>query len=133
MHKFKLYIFIFIYMFITCMSVNCNDAEINWRKITDYAYVDFDGIIGVEDVYGYKFLLKAYNKGQYENINGENVSYTISSYTIDCEKHKYKIGTIDSYDKNDKFINGDYNRYAKFQPIVEGTAISKMSQKLCRL
>ena len=39
----------------------------------------------------------------------------------------YKIGVIDSYAEDGSFVNGDYNKYAKFRPIVLGTAISNVA------
>lgn len=106
--------------------------DMHWVQLDANNYVNLDGIVGVEDIYGFSFLLKSYNKGQYEPVNGKKIWYTLSQYTIDCSKRKYKIGVIDSYGYSDNFVNGDYNRYAKFQPIVEGTAIDIISNKLCR-
>lgn len=106
--------------------------DIQWTMLDANNYVNLEGIVGVEDIYGFSFLLKSYNKGQYEPVNGKEIWYTLSQYTIDCSKRKYKIGVIDSYGYSDNFVNGDYNRYAKFQPIVEGTAIDIISNKLCR-
>lgn len=103
-----------------------------WQSVAPNNYIDPEGIVGTTDIYGFTFLLKAYNKGQYEPINGKKISYTLSQYTIDCEKHTYKIGVMDSYGQNDEFITGDYNRFANFQPIVSGTAVSAIAQKLCR-
>ena len=42
------------------------------------------------------------------------------------------VGVIDSYGYQDNFVNGDYNKYAKFQPIAEGTAVSEVAKRLCR-
>ncbi len=106
--------------------------ETQWVKVADNNYINPDGVIGLEDIYGFSFLLKAYNKGQYEPVNGRKISYTISQYTLDCGKQKYKIGTIDSYGNKDNFINGDYNRYAQFQPIIQGSAVGEVAKKLCR-
>ncbi len=103
-----------------------------WTKIDETSYTDFDNIVGLEDIYGYSFLLKTYNKGQFEPINGRNILYAISQYEIDCRKNSYKIGTIDSYDEDDAFVYGDYNRFSEFQPIVEGSSVSIISKKLCR-
>lgn len=108
------------------------DGNTQWGQLDSNNYVNLEGIVGVEDIYGFSFLLKSYNKGQYEPVNGKEIWYTLSQYTIDCSKRKYKIGVIDSYGYSDNFVNGDYNRYAKFQPIVEGTAIDIISNKLCR-
>ena len=60
------------------------------------------------------------------------IFYTLAQYTIDCAKRSYKIGVMDSYGKQDNFITGDYNKYAEFQPIVGGTAVSNVYKKLCR-
>lgn len=106
--------------------------DMQWIQLDSNNYVNADGIVGTEDIYGFSFLLKSYNKGQYEPVNGKKIYYTLSQYTIDCSKRKYKIGVIDSYGYSDNFVNGDYNRYAKFQPVVEGTAIDIISKKLCR-
>ena len=54
-------------------------------------------------------------------------------YEINCLKHTYKIGTIDSYDDEGDFVNGDYNKYAQFQPIVQGTAIDVLASRLCKI
>jgi len=105
----------------------------NWKRIAPNNYVDMDAVVGLENIYGYSFLLKSYNKGQYEPMNGKQVHYTLSQNEIDCAKKKYKIGIIDSYDENDNFINGDYNKYAEFQPIVSGTAMYEIAKSLCRL
>ena len=112
--------------------VSFGQDEVEWKKVAENNYINPETIIGAEDVYGYIFMLKAYNKGQYEPINGKIISYTLSQYTIDCSRNSYKIGLMDSYDIQGNFVNGDYNRYAKFQPIVSGTAVSAVSQKLCR-
>ena len=81
----------------------------------------------------YLLLLKTYNKGQFEPIDNRKIAYTISSYTIDCDNFLYKIGTIDSYSIENDFITGDYNKYAKFQPIVTGSDIGEISNKLCKV
>ena len=104
----------------------------SWQYVAPNNYIDRDGIVGLRDRYGFSFLLKSYNKGQYEPINGRHIYYTLSQYELDCLKKRYKIGVIDSYDKEDGFVNGDYNRYAEFQPIVSGTAVFEVSKKLCR-
>lgn len=109
-----------------------NSAESGWKRVSDSSFIDEDGIMGAEDIYGFSFLLKSYNKGQYEPVNDKKISYTLAQYTIDCGKQTYKIGVIDSYDKQGNFVSGDYNRFAKFQPIVQGTSISNVYQKLCR-
>lgn len=103
-----------------------------WKRVDENSYIDSDGIVGAEDIYGFTFLLKSYNKGQYEPVNGKFILYTLAQYTIDCAKRSYKIGVMDSYGKQDNFITGDYNKYAEFQPIVGGTAVSNVYKKLCR-
>ena len=130
----KKYVLIFLIILLTLIPAGSEQTEeaSRWTKVTEYNYVDTDGIMGLEDIYGFSFLLKSYNKGQYEPVNGKFISYTIGQYTIDCQKHTYKIGVMDSYGKNDNFINGDYNRYATFQPIIQGTAVSEISKMLCR-
>lgn len=103
-----------------------------WKRVDENSYIDSDGIVGAEDIYGFTFFLKSYNKGQYEPVNGKFIFYTLAQYTIDCAKRSYKIGVMDSYGKQDNFITGDYNKYAEFQPIVGGTAVSNVYKKLCR-
>ena len=105
-------------LFILCtLPVSTKESE-EWEHIAPNNYVYKEGINGLENIYGYSFLIKSYNKGQYE---------------INCAKKTYKIGVLDSYDENDNFINGDYNKYAQFQPVVEGTAIYVMTTKLCKI
>ena len=113
------------------MPVMSVESE-EWEHIAPNNYVYKDGINGLENIYGYSFLLKAYNKGQYEPINGRQILYTLNQYEINCAKRTYKIGFMDSYDDEGDFISGDYNKYATFQPIVEGTAVYEVSKKLCR-
>ena len=127
----KRFFVILLIMFFLLPVYGVQD-EIEWKKVAENSYINPDGIMGVEDIYGYSFLLKSYNKGQYESVNGKKINYTLSQYTIDCVKNKYKIGMIDSYGYDDNFINGDYNRYALFQPIVGGTAVSAVAKELCR-
>lgn len=115
-----------------CFELRAAEEDILWEKVADNNYINPEGITGADDRYGFTFLLKSYNKGQYEPVNGKNISYTLSRYTIDCGKYTYKIGVMDSYGANDNFIIGDYNRYAKFQPIVEGTVVGAVAKKLCR-
>lgn len=128
MKRFFIYLNIVLLLFIGLKSA----ALDNWTRVTPNNYVDYEDVIGLQDRYGFSFLLKSYNKGQYEPIGGRQIKYTLSQYEIDCQKHAYKIGIIDSYDDDDIFVNGDYNRYAEFQPIVTGTAVSAISSKLCR-
>ncbi len=121
-------------LFLTSIAGICseNSEDSSWKRVSDNNYIDSDGIVGTEDMYGFSFLLKSYNKGQYEPVNGKNVWYTLSQYTIDCGRKTYKIGVMDSYGYKNNFINGDYNKYAQFQPIVQGTAVSAVANKLCR-
>lgn len=129
-----LYLCLFIIV-LTGTFVCAQDKEnniINWQQVSDNNFIDPDGIVGTEDIYGFTFILKSYNKGQYEPINGREIQYTLSQYTIDCLKNRYKIGVIDSYDKFGHFVNGDYNKYAKFQPIVSGTAVGAVAKNLCK-
>lgn len=129
----NLLILLFI-LFLTSIAGICseNNEDSSWKRVSDNNYIDSDGIVGTEDMYGFSFLLKSYNKGQYEPVNGKNVWYTLSQYTIDCGRKTYKIGVMDSYGYKNNFINGDYNKYAQFQPIVQGTAVSAVANKLCR-
>lgn len=115
-----------------CCYAHGDTIEQQWKRVSENVYIDPDGIIGTEDIYGFSFLLKSLNKGQYEPVYGKDIWYTISQYTIDCSKHAYKIGVIDSYGYENQFINGDYNSLAKFQPIVKDTAVSVVAGKLCK-
>lgn len=128
MRKIWLLVILFILFVLPVWSKETSD----WEHIAPNNYVYKDGIMGLENIYGYSFLLKSYNKGQYEPVNGKQVHYTLGQYEINCAKRTYKIGVLDSYDENDIFINGDYNKYAQFQPVVEGTAIYVMTTKLCK-
>jgi len=128
----KRIIIIFLLLVVGSYTYARSGDDINWQKLSENNYINPDGIIGTDDIYGYSFIIKSYNKGQYERVNGNDVWYTLSQYTIDCSKMKYKIGMIDSYGYEDNFVNGDYNRYAKFQPIASGTAVSEAAKKLCR-
>lgn len=123
-------------LFFLCSMISIVFAQseeyTEWKRVDENSYIDSDGIVGAEDIYGFTFLLKSYNKGQYEPVNGKFIFYTLAQYTIDCAKRSYKIGVMDSYGKQDNFITGDYNKYAEFQPIVGGTAVSNVYKKLCR-
>ena len=122
-------------VFVLLLSLHISEARDvpnQWRQIADNSFLNTSTIFGTDDIYGFTFMLKAYNKGQYEPINGKNIAYTVSQYTVDCGNLTYKIGVIDSYSKDGNFINGDYNRYAKFRPIVIGTSVDKVSKNLCR-
>lgn len=126
---------LFIAFYVSSISlVIANESGVNdmWKWVAENNYIFEDGIVGTEDIYGFTFLLKSYNKGQYEPVNGNKIQYTLSQYTIDCEEKSYKIGVIDSYGYHDNFVAGDYNKYAEFQPIVQGTAVSAVYKKLCR-
>ena len=123
-------------LFFLCLMTSIVFAQseeyTEWKRVDENSYIDSDGIVGAEDIYGFTFLLKSYNKGQYEPVNGKFIFYTLAQYTIDCAKRSYKIGVMDSYGRQDNFITGDYNKYAEFQPIVGGTAVSNVYKKLCR-
>lgn len=127
---FLVILFILFYGF--SVALYAAEEGVLWEKVSDNNYINPDGITGTEEMYGFTFLLKSYNKGQYEPVNGKKISYTIGRYSIDCGRYTYKIGVIDSYGSNDNFITGDYNRYAKFQPIIDGTAVEAVAKKLCR-
>lgn len=131
MKKILVLIILFI---VSSVTASCSEdtSETPWKKVTDNNYIYEDGIVGTEEIYGFTFLLKSYNKGQYEAVNGKNIWYTLSQYTINCGEMTYKIGVMDSYSYQDRFIFGDYNKYAAYQPIVSGTAISAVANKLCR-
>lgn len=129
----KLVLLFLIVFFVSGLVVRSQDVDDTvWQQVTENNYVDFSGVVGTENMYGFTFILKSYNKGQYEPIHGVKIKYTLSQYTIDCLKNKYKIGVMDSYGYNNNFVNGDYNRYATFQPIVKGTAVDAVASKLCR-
>jgi hypothetical protein len=132
MKKVLLILLILFIGFMPAFSAQSEQDEDEWMKVGENSFVNLDGITGLEDIYGFSFLIKAYNKGQYEPVNGKKIWYTLSQYTIDCAKNKYKIGIIDSYGFKNNFVNGDYNRYAAFQPIVQGTAVSAVAKELCR-
>lgn len=117
---------------VTSIVFAQSEEYTEWKRVDENSYIDSDGIVGAEDIYGFTFLLKSYNKGQYEPVNGKFIFYTLAQYTIDCAKRSYKIGVMDSYGKQDNFITGDYNKYAEFQPIVGGTAVSNVYKTLCR-
>jgi len=132
MKKIALLLIILLISFMPAISAQEDTDDTEWQKVAENSYVNLEGITGTEDIYGFSFLIKAYNKGQYEPVNGKKIWYTLSQYTIDCAKQKYKIGLIDSYGFKNNFVNGDYNRYATFQPIVQGTAVSAVAKELCR-
>ena len=109
-----------------------DDDGSTWTKVGKNSYIDYSSVVGLEDFYGFSILLKSYNKGQYEPVNGKPISYTLGQYKINCLKQTYQIGMLDSYDKNDNFVNGDYNKYSEFRPIIEDTTISEVAKYLCR-
>ncbi len=129
----KRLVLIFVFLFCAVAVAYSSEDDVQWQSVAPNSFINTDGIMGLEDIYGFSFMLKSFNKGQYEPVMGKPVWYTISQYTIDCSKQTYKIGVIDSYGYEDNFVNGDYNRYAKFQPIVHGTAVSAVYSKLCRI
>ena len=124
----KLCILFFFLVFFAGYSL-AQDGVV-WRRVDENNFINPDGIVGTPE--GFTFMLKAFNKGQYEPVNGRRINYTISQYTLDCKNLEYKIGVIDSYDYEDNFVNGDYNRYAKFQPIVSGTAVGEVAKLYCK-
>lgn len=121
------------FIFICSMTLVFANEEIEWRRVAPNNYIYEDGIMGTDYMYGFSFLLKSFNKGQYEPINGKKISYTLNQYEINCLKRSYKIGLMDSYDEEGNFIYGDYNKYAQFQPIVEGTAVYEVYKNLCKM
>ncbi len=131
----KNYILILVIFILSALAAYSEQVveDTTWKQVAQNIFINPEGIVGTEDIYGFTFVLKSFNKGQYEPINGRDVFYTMSRYTIDCSKNTYKIGVIDSYDKQGNFIYGDYNKYAKFQPIVQGTAVANVALKLCRM
>ena len=118
-------------LFMAFFPVVVMGSSLVWERVDDNSFINLQSIITSYERDEISFMLKAYNKGQYEAINGQNVDYTISQYTIDCMDKMYKIGVIDSYSEYGSFVNGDYNRYAKFRPIVSGTAVSNVADKFC--
>ncbi len=124
----RLAVVFFLVLFVSASYVCC--AEPGWYRIDNNNYYDPETVDDIEN--GYSFLLKAYNKGQYEPVNGRKILYTLSHYEINCKDYTYKIGIMDSYDKEDGFVNGDYNKYSEFQPVVEGSAVGYVFKKLCR-
>ncbi|MBQ8460108.1 hypothetical protein IJ541_08425 [bacterium] len=125
----KIFAVIFILISVSCCFAQ--ESDTNWQKVAENNYINPDGIVNIEN-FKYSFLLKAYNKGQYEPMYGKKIWYTLSQYTLDCSEKTYKIGVIDSYGYEDNFINGDYNRYADFQPIVQGSAVGEVAKFLCK-
>ena len=124
--------FLSVYLIFLGCCACANVVEHTWTQVDYYSFIDFKTVIKESVENKYTFLLKSYNKGQYEPVNGLVVNYTISQYTIDCNQKSYKIGMIDSYSKEGDFVNGDYNRYAKFQPVVSGTAVYNVMNNLCK-
>ena len=123
-----------LFAFLILLPVSSKENEsAEWERVAPNNYVYKDTIAGTDGFYGFSFLLKSYNKGQYEPVNNRQILYTLGMYEINCLKHTYKIGTIDSYDDEGDFVNGDYNKYAQFQPIVQGTAIDVLASRLCKI
>lgn len=124
-----------MFLALICSTLSvcfANSDDTIWKRVDENSFIDSDAIVGTPDIYGFSFMLKSYNKGQYEPVNGKSIWYTLAQYTIDCGKSSYKIGVMDSYGREDNFITGDYNRFAQFQPIVGGTAVYNVYKKLCR-
>jgi hypothetical protein len=121
-----------VLLIFACALPTLSEDNTRWLKVADNNYINPEGIIGAENMYGYSFMLKSFNKGQYERVNNNDIWYTLGQYTINCGKYTYKIGTIDSYGYENNFVNGDYNRFAQFQPIAEGTAVSAVAKRLCK-
>jgi hypothetical protein len=115
-----------------CCCACANDLESVWKQVEYNSFINSETVIREADDNIYIFLLKSYNKGQYEPVNGVDVDYAISQYTVDCNQGLYKIGMIDSYSKEGNFVNGDYNRFAKFQPVVSGIAVYNVMKDLCK-
>ena len=129
----KKFLIILLTLLFVPVGVVYSQEKTQWQKVDENNYINLEGIAAQNDIYGYSFLLKSYNKGQYEPVFGKEILYTLSQYTVDCSNQTYKIGVIDSYGYNDNFINGDYNRYASFQPIIGGTAVNSVAKKLCKI
>ena len=127
--KFIIIILIFTNFGIPVLA-KTNDN--NWEQLDLYSFIDKSGIIDTNEFYGYSFLLKTFNKGQFEPIRNIPVSYTISQYLLNCSEKTYKIGVIDSYNNNGDFLYGDYNKFASFQPIIAGTTINEVQKLLCK-
>ena len=129
MKKFLFIIFGIFVLFNLWVYSIAQDSE--WTKLDENNYINLDTVIGATDFYGYSFLLKSYNKGQYESVNNKKIKYSLIQYEINCARKTYKIGIIDSYDAQDNFVYGDYNRYAKFQPIVNGSVADEVEKIIC--
>jgi hypothetical protein len=112
------------------LSVNAKETTYN-KLISGNSYINPSEIIKISDGI-YSFIIKAYNKGQYEPINGRFISYTLTEHVLNCTNSTYKLGIIDSYDEDDDFVNGDYNKYATFQPIIEGTSDEAVYKLICK-
>ena len=123
MKKFSMILVLLLFIVAGCSFAQDGVA---WRRVDENNFINPDGIVATSE--GYTFMLKAFNKGQYEPVNGKKINYTISQYSIDCENMEYKIGVIDSFGYEDNFVN----RYAKFQSIVSGTAVEKVAKHLCK-
>jgi hypothetical protein len=120
-------LFLFCLLFITAKA-----TETTYNKLISVnSYINPSEIVKISDG-NYSFILKAYNKGQYEPVNGRFIEYTLTEHIINCTNATYKLGLIDSYDKENNFVNGDYNRYATFQPIVQGTSVGDVYNLICK-
>jgi hypothetical protein len=120
-------ILFFVLMF---SAVNAQESEFV-KLVSQNSYINPKGIVRYPDG-TYSVIIKSYNKGQYEPINGRFISYTLSQHFIDCENSTYKLGLIDSYDDEDNFVNGDYNRYATFQPVIQGNSAGAVYNLICK-
>jgi hypothetical protein len=112
------------------LTANAKDSTYN-KLISENSYINPSEIIKISDG-TYSLIIKAYNKGQYEPINGSFISYTLTEHVINCTSSTYKLGIINSYDEDDDFVNGDYNKYATFQPIVPGTTDGDVYNFICK-
>ena len=71
---------LFIAFYVSSISlVIANESGVNdmWKWVAENNYIYEDGIVGTEDRYGFTFLLKSYNKGQYEHVNGNKIQLLI--------------------------------------------------------
>ena len=105
MKKYLLFMLICITSVQFALANSDTQTDDMWKWVAENNYIFEDGIVGTEDMYGFTFLLKSYNKGQYEPVNGNKIQYTLSQYTLDCGKGAYEIGVIDSYGYHDDFIS----------------------------
>jgi hypothetical protein len=129
----KKFIVIFNILFLALMfsAVNAQESEFV-KLISQNSYINPHGIVYNPDDGTYSVIIKSYNKGQYEPVNGRFISYTLSQHFIDCQNATYKLGLIDSYDDEDNFVNGDYNRFATYQPIIQGNSSGAVYNLICK-